>query len=92
MGFRQKSCAYLDSVKNIKKANAYACSECLKTGDPWVHLRTCQDCGVTLCCDSSPNKHASKHAKEQNHVVVSSAEPQEKWLWCYIHKTIKEYS
>ena len=28
----------------------------------WVHLRTCQECGATLCCDDSPNRHASKHA------------------------------
>ena len=26
----------------------------MKIGADWVHLRTCQQCGVTLCCDSSP--------------------------------------
>ena len=37
---------------------------CVKIGARWVHLRTCQTCGVTLCCDSSPNRHASKHARD----------------------------
>lgn len=90
MVFRQKSCMHLEAVKDIKKASAYECSACVKTGDTWVHLRTCQDCGVTLCCDSSPNQHASKHANDYNHAVISSAEPNEKWLWCYTHNIIKQ--
>ncbi|MBV7269713.1 UBP-type zinc finger domain-containing protein [Winogradskyella sp. WHY3] len=56
-----------------------------------MHLRTCQTCGATLCCDSSPNKHASKHAETENHPVASSTEPNERWLWCYQHKSIKKY-
>ncbi|MEM9856114.1 MAG: UBP-type zinc finger domain-containing protein [Bacteroidota bacterium] len=60
-----------------------------KTGDRWVHLRTCQTCGITLCCDSSPNQHASKHASSHAHPVVISAEPNETWAYCYVHKRIK---
>lgn len=67
----------------------YVCDECVKTGDRWIHLRTCQTCGTTLCCDSSPNKHASKHAIANNHPVAISAEPGEKWAWCYSHHTLK---
>ena len=36
------------------------CEDCLRTGDRWVHLRICQACGHIGCCDSSPNRHASK--------------------------------
>lgn len=81
----------MDTVTVIKKPKAYECEECVETGDSWVHLRTCQSCGITLCCDSSPNKHASKHAASSNHHVISSAELNEKWLWCYAHELITKY-
>ncbi len=91
MGLRGKICEHLEAVGDVKKAKAYECEECVKSGDRWVHLRTCQDCGITLCCDSSPNKHASKHAASHDHYVISSAEPNENWLWCYVHKAIAKY-
>jgi hypothetical protein len=56
-----------------------------------MHLRTCQSCGVTLCCDSSPNRHASKHAKSSTHPVIASAEPGEQWLYCYPDEAFAEY-
>lgn len=86
-----KTCEHLSNISEIKNAKNYHCDECIKTGDSWLHLRTCQTCGTTLCCDSSPNQHASKHAGQYNHPVASSAEPNEKWLWCYKHKLIKTY-
>ncbi len=76
---------------NLKTANERVCEECVKTGSRWVHLRTCQSCGTTLCCDSSPNKHATKHYKEKGHPVVISSEPGEKWMWCYEDKEFVEY-
>ena len=45
--------------------------------------RACQDCGVILCCDSSPNRHATRHAQATGHPVIASAEPGERWLYCY---------
>src|SRR5919107_1821621 len=60
------------------------CEECLKTGDRWVHLRMCQECGKIGCCDSSPNRHASAHARDENHPILRSAEPDEEWSWCVI--------
>jgi hypothetical protein len=36
-----------------------------------------------LCCDSSPNRHASKHADDEGHPIVRSLEPGEDWSWCY---------
>jgi uncharacterized UBP type Zn finger protein len=49
-----------------------------------MHLRLCLTCGEVGCCDSSPNKHASKHAAEHGHPIVHSFEPGEEWNWCYV--------
>ncbi|MFK7756550.1 MAG: UBP-type zinc finger domain-containing protein [Flavobacteriales bacterium] len=86
-----KSCTHLDEITKFKSVSCYACAECVKTAVSWIHLKTCQSCGVTLCCDSSPNKHATAHFKTENHLVVSSAEPDENWLWCYTDKLFKSH-
>ncbi|HEY8553694.1 MAG TPA: UBP-type zinc finger domain-containing protein [Burkholderiales bacterium] len=78
-----KTCPHLERIGTIKGPKRLECDECVKTGDPWVHLRTCQECGATLCCDSSPNRHASRHARESAHPVIASAQPGERWLYCY---------
>lgn len=83
-------CQHLDALTETKTAKAYECEECVKTGDEWVHLRTCQECGVTLCCDSSPNRHARKHAKTVGHPVIRSAEPGESWLYCFVDDDYSE--
>jgi hypothetical protein len=84
-------CAHLDAVTSIRAAKAYQCEECVKVGSGWVHLRTCQSCGVTLCCDNSPNRHATAHAKSSSHPVIASAEPGERWLYCYPDDAFIEY-
>lgn len=84
-------CTHLTSWKELKLPKAYECEECIKTGDEWVHLRTCQTCGATLCCDSSPNKHASTHARKDGHPVAISAERGEQWAWCYVDEQIVGY-
>ena len=53
-------------------------------GDTWFHLRMCLTCGRVACCDSSKNKHASKHFRASNHPLVVSAQPGEDWRWCFI--------
>ena len=75
-------CNHLENLKILSSVK-HECEECVKTGDTWVHLRTSQSCGVTLCCDSSTNKHARKHHDELQHSVIISAEPGEKWAYCY---------
>jgi hypothetical protein len=85
------ACAHIGAVKTVKHASKRECEECVKTGSRWVHLRTCQTCGATLCCDSSPNRHASKHARASTHPVVASAEPGEKWLYCFPDDAFAEY-
>ena len=84
-------CAHLEAIETIRKPQKRECAECMKIGARWVHLRTCQECGVTLCCDSSPNRHASGHAKATHHPVVASAEPGERWLYCYPDDAFVEY-
>lgn len=81
----KSKCNHLEELEVIE-AKSYECEECIKTGDSWVHLRTCQTCGVTLCCESSINQHAKHHFEATGHPVVVSAEPQDSWAWCYIDK------
>ena len=85
------ACSHIAAITNVKQAARRVCEECIKTGDQWMHLRTCQECGVTLCCDSSPNQHATKHAKQSGHPVIASAEPGERWLYCYPDDDFVEY-
>jgi hypothetical protein len=85
-------CEHLQAITDVRTAQERVCEECVKIGGRWMHLRTCQSCGGTRCCDSSPNKHASKHARESSHPVVCSAEPGEHWLWCYPDEQFVEYS
>ena len=84
-------CEHITSIHNLKFATRAACEECVETGDRWVHLRTCQSCGATLCCDSSPNRHASRHASVSGHPVVCSAEPGERWLYCFPDQMMANY-
>jgi uncharacterized UBP type Zn finger protein len=60
------------------------CSMCVGTGGSWVHLRQCLTCGLTGCCDLSPNGHATAHFRETGHPMVRTAEPGEAWQWCYV--------
>ncbi|NEU68924.1 UBP-type zinc finger domain-containing protein [Spirosoma agri] len=88
---QQTTCGHLAALTEIKTTDEYVCEECIKTGSSWVHLRTCQTCGKTHCCDSSPNKHATKHFHHSAHPVVSSAEPGERWVWCYVDEQMAGY-
>ena len=85
------NCAHIAAIDDVKQPRSRACEECVKIGARWVHLRTCQSCGATLCCDSSPNRHASKHARASSHPVVASAEPEERWLYCFPDDAFAEY-
>jgi uncharacterized UBP type Zn finger protein len=75
-------CAHLNQIA-VTQTDIDVCAECLKTGDGWVHLRMCLTCGHVGCCDSSKNKHATKHARGSEHPLIRSIEPGEQWVWCY---------
>jgi uncharacterized UBP type Zn finger protein len=84
-GAMADACTHLDTVTFLElPENIAGCEECLRTGSRWVHLRMCQSCGQIGCCDSSPNRHASKHARDAEHPIARSAEPGEVWSWCYV--------
>ena len=91
MLLKDAPCSHLSSIDKIKHAKRHECEECIKIGSEWVHLRTCQECGVTLCCDDSPNQHATKHAFASRHPVIASAEPGERWVYCYPDDAFAEY-
>jgi hypothetical protein len=86
-----RNCAHIVAIADVKHPHKRVCDECVKTGDSWVHLRTCQECGHTLCCDNSPNRHATRHAQGTGHPVIASAEPGERWLFCYPDNEFAEY-
>jgi hypothetical protein len=77
------ACTHLDTIHDVRPS-ANGCEECLKLGDTWVHLRMCEECGHAGCCDSSKNKHATKHFHATKHPIITSLEPGEAWLYCYI--------
>ena len=80
------TCPHVAVLKPVP-ARTLGCEECLKTGSSWVHLRLCLTCGHVGCCDSSPNRHATKHFKHSAHPVIASFETGERWAWCYIDQT-----
>jgi uncharacterized UBP type Zn finger protein len=77
------ACTHLNLIRQVTPS-AQGCEQCLLMGDGWVHLRICRTCGHVGCCDSSPNKHATKHFHRTGHPIIRSLEPGEDWSWCYI--------
>ncbi len=55
-----RGCKHRSEIRSVT-ASADGCEDCLKTGDAWVHLRLCETCGHVGYCDSSKNRHATKH-------------------------------
>jgi uncharacterized UBP type Zn finger protein len=81
------NCTHLDQIKDVEPSTQ-GCEECLETGDWWVHLRECLACRHVGCCDSSPNKHATKHFHSTEHPLVQAFEPGEDWIWCYVDEVV----
>jgi hypothetical protein len=77
----EDTCSHLNAINQVRQPVRRECEEYVKIGASWVHLRTCQSCGVTLCCDDSPNRHTTQHAHASGHPVIASAEPGERWLY-----------
>ena len=94
------TCAHLDQVVVGRPEQVSGCEDCLSIGGWWVHLRVCRSCGHVGCCDSSPHRHAtahwkshadhpivrhaSAHARDSGHSIVTSVEPGEDWSYCYL--------
>ena len=86
-------CSHLQTldVTHLKQDTKHICPECVALGDTWVHLRICQQCGHVGCCDNSKNIHATKHFHATQHPVVTSAQPGEKWAFCYPDQELAAY-
>jgi uncharacterized UBP type Zn finger protein len=82
-------CEHLSEIKKVEPS-AEGCEDCLKIGGRWLHLRLCESCGHVGCCDSSPNKHATKHFHSTNHPIIKSFEPGEDWGYCYVDEMFYE--
>jgi len=78
-----RHCSHLNQIK-FTEPSKHVCEDCMLTGDTWVHLRLCMICGHVACCDSSKNKHATKHFHSAGHPLMRSIEPGERWMWCYV--------
>ena len=82
-----KTCDHLDTVQT-GQPQSRGCAACIALGDTWVHLRLCRTCGHVGCCDSSKNKHATKHFQATGHPIMSSLEEGEDWSWCYVDEVM----
>jgi uncharacterized UBP type Zn finger protein len=79
------ACSHLDTIAVTELPEPIAgCEDCLRIGGRWLHLRMCLECGHIGCCDSSPNRHARKHAAAAEHPLVRSAEAGEDWSYCFV--------
>ncbi len=87
----QKPCIHILQLEALLHPKKYECEVCVKEGGRWLHLRTCQTCGGTFCCDDSPSRHMTAHYQDTGHPVVISAEPGEQWIWCYKDESFAEY-
>ena len=86
----QGPCEDAAAIKDPPPRTPEGCEECMQMGDRWVHLRLCEECGHVGCCDSSKNKHATKHFHATKHPVIASFQPGEDWKWCYVHEAMWE--
>ncbi len=78
-------CSHLDQIVVTDLPEEIpGCEDCLAIGSRWLHLRMCLTCGKIGCCDSSPNRHARRHATASGHPLVRSAEPGEDWSYCFV--------
>jgi len=82
-------CTHLGEINDVTP-NTQGCEECLQTGDTWVHLRECLICGHVGCCNSSRNKHATRHFYATGHPLVQPFGPGEDWIWCYVDQVVME--
>jgi uncharacterized UBP type Zn finger protein len=84
MTVRTVTCPHVTAIRPVRPHTTAGCEDCLRIGSTWLHLRLCLTCGHVGCCDSSPNRHARRHAHVDGHPIVRSFEPGEDWRWCYI--------
>jgi hypothetical protein len=83
------TCTHLDAVTDVGPGDT-VCPICVEIGSGWVHLRQCRICGLTACCDSSPNRHASAHFHATGHPIMRTLETDQTWSWCFVDQETLE--
>ena len=79
----QNLCSHQATMTDVVPESLGTCPECVALGDSWVHLRVCLTCGHVGCCDSSKNRHATRHFHATGHPIIQSLQPGETWRYCY---------
>jgi uncharacterized UBP type Zn finger protein len=87
---RRRPCPHVAAIRDVSPESTEGCPECLAAGDTWKALRMCMTCGHVGCCDSSKNKHASRHAASAGHPILRSIQPGEDWMWCVVDSRLVE--
>lgn len=80
----QNLCSHQATMTDVVPESLGSCPECVALGDRWVHLRVCLTCGHVGCCDSSKNRHATRHFHATGHPIIQSLQPGEAWRYCYL--------
>ena len=85
------ACTHLaTAAPDVTPDSTEGCSDCVREGSQWVHLRLCLECGHVACCDNSPRRHATAHFRTSTHPVIRSFEPGEGWTWCYVDENFAQ--
>lgn len=79
-------CDHLGAAPELPEPATDTCAACVASGDTWLHLRMCLECGNVACCDSSLNRHATGHFEASGHPTMRGIGPGEHWAFCYVDK------
>src|SRR5215203_4437048 len=74
--YEMRCCSHLFEINNVTPKTPNGCEECLKIGDPWVHLRLCQtNCGLNHGRTASSHEFIYRiryRVKNKSHLCVRS--------------------
>jgi hypothetical protein len=73
---------HLDHVRMTRLPEA-GCEERLATEGRWLHAPVCLEWGKFRCCDDSPNRHVTAHARKQQPPAHPLARAGQTWSWCF---------
>ncbi len=76
-------CTHSNTIKRVTP-KTLGCEECLETGQRWVHLRLCRECGHVGCWTSRSASIQLKHFHATGHPIIEGYDPPEGWGWCFI--------
>ena len=78
-----KHCTHLSEIRD-ERPHTNGCEIMPQDGRHLGPPAALHGCGHVGCCDSSKNKHATKHFHHTKHPIMRSIEPGESWGWCYV--------